>query len=64
MEEQVEENLNNIGLGEYKAANRTRWKEGVRAIAERMRCVCPPSTKTHRIETGCTAERDSDVSGY
>ena len=52
-EEQVEENLNTIGLEEYKAANRTRWKEGVRAIAERMKCVCPPSTKTktHRIET-------------
>ena len=54
MEEQVEENLNKIGLGEYEASNHTRWKEGVRAIAERMRCVCPPSTKTktHRIETG------------
>ena len=53
-EEQVEENLNKIGLGEYETANRIRWKELVRAIAERMRCVCPPSTKTktHRIETG------------
>ena len=54
MEEQVKENLNKIGLEKYEAANRTRWKEGVRAIAERMRCVCPPSikTKTHGIETG------------
>ena len=54
MEEQVEENLNKIRLEEYEAANRTRRREGVRAIAERMRCVCPLSTKTktHRIETG------------
>ena len=54
MEEQAEENLNKIGLEEYEAANRTRWKEGVRAIAERMRCVCSPltKTKTYWIETG------------
>ena len=54
MEEQAEENLNKIGLEEDEAANRTRCKGGVRAIAEGMRCVRPPSTKikTHRIETG------------
>ena len=53
MEEQVEENANKIALEEDEAANRTRWKEGVRAIAEGMRCVRPPSTKTktHRIDT-------------
>ena len=54
MEEQVEQNLDKIGLGEYEAANCTRWNGEVRAIAERMKYVCPPSTKTktHRIETG------------
>ena len=54
MAEQVEENVNKFRLEEDKAANRTRWKEGVRAIAEGMRCVRPPltKTKTHRIETG------------
>ena len=52
MEEQVEENVNKIGLKDDEAANRTRWKEGVRVISERMRCVRLPSTKTktHRIK--------------
>ena len=54
MEEQVEQNVNTIGLEEDEDANRTRWKEDVRAITEGMRCAWPPSTKTktHRIETG------------
>ena len=46
MEEQIEENVNKIGFEEDEAANCTRWKEEVRAIAEGMRCVWPPSTKT------------------
>ena len=52
---QVEESVNKIGLEVDEAANRTRWKEGVRVIVEGMiRCIRPPSTraKTHRIETG------------
>ena len=52
MEEQVEENVNKIGWEKDEAANRTRWKEGVKAIAEGMRCVRPPSTKTYRIDIG------------
>ena len=52
MEEQFEENLNKIGSEEDDAANRTRCKRVVRAIAEGMRCIRPPKTKTHRIKTG------------
>ena len=36
---QVEENAKKIGLEVEETANRTRWREGVRAIAEGMRCI-------------------------
>ena len=52
---QVEVNLNKIGLEVDEAANRTRWKKGVRVIVKGMiRYIRPPSTraKTYRIETG------------
>ena len=51
---QVEESVKRIGLEVEEAENRTSGKEGVRAIAEGMRCIRPPSTKTktHRIKTG------------
>ena len=52
---QVEEIVDKIGLEVDEAANRTKWKEGVRVIVEGMiRCIRPLSTraKTHRIETG------------
>ena len=40
---QVEESVEKIGLKIEEAADRTRWREGVRAIAEGMRCIRPPS---------------------
>ena len=50
---QVEENIKKIGLRVEEATDRARWREGVRAIAERMRCIWPPSeTRKNRIKTG------------
>ena len=40
---QVEESVKKVGLKIEEAADRTRWREGVRAIAEGMRCIRPPS---------------------
>ena len=40
---QVEENVKRIGLEVEEGAYRTRWREGVRAIAEEMRCIRLPS---------------------
>ena len=40
---QVEESVKKVGLMVEEAADRTRWREGVRAIAEKMRCIPPPS---------------------
>ena len=40
---QVEESVEKVGLKIEDVADRTRWKEGVRAIAERMRCIRPRS---------------------
>ena len=40
---QVEESVKKVGLKIEEAADRTRWREGVRAIAEGMRCIWPPS---------------------
>ena len=39
----VEESVKKVGLKIEEAAYRTRWREGVRAIAEGMRCTRPPS---------------------
>ena len=36
---QVEESVREVGLKIEEAADRTRWREGVRAIAEGMRCI-------------------------
>ena len=41
----VEESVKRIGLEVEEAANRTRWREGVRVIAEEMRCIRPPLAK-------------------
>ena len=50
---QVEESLKKIGLTVEKATDRARWREGVRAIAERMRCIRPPSnTRKNQIKIG------------
>ena len=40
---QVEESVKKVGLKIEEAGDRTRWREGVRAIAEEMRCIRPPS---------------------
>ena len=40
---QMEESVTKVGLKIEEAADRTRWREGVRAIAEGMRCIRPPS---------------------
>ena len=40
---QVEESVKKVGLKIEEAADRTRWREGVRAIAEGMRCIRPTS---------------------
>ena len=50
---QVEESVKKVGLKIEEVADRTRWSEGVRAIAEGMRCIRPPSvTRKKRIQTG------------
>ena len=40
---QVEESVEKVWLKIEDVADRTRWREGVRAIAERMRCIRPRS---------------------
>ena len=40
---QVEESAKKLRSKIEEAGDRTRWKEGVRAIAEGMRCFRPPS---------------------
>ena len=49
---QVEESVKKAGLKIKEAADRTRWREGVRAIAVGMRCIQPPSVaRKNRIKT-------------
>ena len=40
---QVEESVMKVGSKIEEAGDRTRWKEGMRAIAEGMRCIRPTS---------------------
>ena len=50
---QVEENIKKIGLRVEEATDRARWREGVGAIAEGMRCIRLPSdTRKNLIKTG------------
>ena len=45
--------IKKIGLRVEEATDRARWREGVEAIAEGMRCIRPPSdTRKNRIKTG------------
>ena len=39
-----------VGLKIEEAADRTIWREGVRAIAERMRCIQPPSVSRKKTD--------------
>ena len=43
---QVEESVKKVGLKIEEAADRTRWRENVRTIAEGMRCVFGHKEKT------------------
>ena len=50
---QVKENIKKIGLRVEEATDRARWREGVEAIAEGMKCIRPPSeTRKNRTKTG------------
>ena len=50
---QVEESLKKIGLRVDEAADRARWRERVRTIAEAMRYIRPPSnTRKNRYKIG------------
>ena len=39
---QVEESMRRIGLKKEDAADRCKWREGVRRVAEVMGCIWPP----------------------
>ena len=60
---QVEENVKGIGLEVEEAANWTRWKKGVRAIDERMRCIRPPSVtrKKSGLKLGDNDDEKQDI---
>ena len=45
---QVEESVKKVGLKIEEAGERTKWKEGVRAIAEGMKCIRPPSETSRK----------------
>ena len=50
---QVEESVKEVGLKIAEATDQTKWREGVRAIAEGMRCIRSSSvTRKNRIKTG------------
>ena len=46
---QVEESVMKVGLKIEEAADRTTWREGVKAIAEGMRCIRPPSVTRKKL---------------
>ena len=47
---QVEESVEKFGLKIEEAADRTRWREGVRVIAEGMRCIRSPSMTRKELD--------------
>ena len=47
---QVEKSVKKVGLKIKEAADRTRWREGVRAMAEGMRCIRPPSGTRKKLD--------------
>ena len=50
---QVEESVKKIGLRVEEATERARWRVGVKAIAEVIRYIRPPSdTRKNRIKIG------------
>ena len=50
MEEAGEESVKKVGLKIEEAADRTRRREGVRAIADGMRCIWPPLVTRKKTE--------------
>ena len=46
----VEESMKEVELKIEEAADRTRWREGVRAIAMGMRCIQPPSITRKKLD--------------
>ena len=58
----MEESVKKFGLKIEEAADRTRWRENVKAIAEGMRCIRSPSeTRKKRIETGYDDDDEIDT---
>ena len=47
---QVEESMKKIRLEVEEARMLSRWREGVRAIAEGMRCIRPPSVTRNKLD--------------
>ena len=47
----MEESVKKVGLKIEEAADRTKWKEDVRAIAEGIRCIRPLSVT--KKKTNC-----------
>ena len=41
--EQIEKSMRRIGLRKEDVADRCRWKEGVKRVAQVVRCIWPPS---------------------
>ena len=56
---QVEESVKKVGLKIEEAADQMRWREGVRAITEEMRCIRPPSAT--RKKPGRNWMDDDDI---
>ena len=57
---QVEESVKKVGLKIEEAVDRTRWREGVRAIAEGMRCIWPPSEMRKKTNLNWIDDDDDD----
>ena len=47
---QMEESVKKVWLKIEEAGDRTRWREGVTAIAEEMRCIRPPSRTRRKLD--------------
>ena len=62
---QVEENIKKIGLRVEEATDRARWREGVGAIAEGMRCIRPPSDmRKNRIKLDDDVQPKPNLKNY
>ena len=48
---QVEESVKKVWLKIKEAADQMRWREGVRANTEGMRCILPPSVTRKKTDS-------------